>query len=90
MPLKSTLGFTKCHWKWHHSIDRIRVPIRLPKTNRNSYGSSIVNMSLSSTVTDIISASTICVTLKSGLGVVKVIEDGADRHIIRLYVGLLL
>jgi len=26
--LKSRLGVTQAHWKWHHSIDRIRVPIR--------------------------------------------------------------
>jgi len=24
------LGFVQGHWKWHHLIDRIRVPIRLP------------------------------------------------------------
>jgi len=30
MTLKSRLGVTQGHWKWHHSIDRIRVPIRLP------------------------------------------------------------
>jgi len=28
--LKSRLGTIEIHWKWHHSIDRIRVPIRLP------------------------------------------------------------
>ena len=28
--LKSRLGIIEGHWKWHHSIDRIRVPIRLP------------------------------------------------------------
>jgi len=30
MTLKSGLGVIEGHWKWHHSIDRIRVPIRLP------------------------------------------------------------
>ena len=24
------LGFVQGHWKWHHLIDRIRDPIRLP------------------------------------------------------------
>jgi len=28
--LKSRSGVIKGHWKWYHSIDRIRVPIRLP------------------------------------------------------------
>ena len=28
--LKTELGFVQGHWKWHHLIDRIRVPIRLP------------------------------------------------------------
>ena len=28
--LKTGLGFVQGHWKWHHVIDRIRVPIRLP------------------------------------------------------------
>jgi len=28
--LKSGLGVIESHWKWHHSIDRIRVPICLP------------------------------------------------------------
>jgi len=27
---KSGLGVVQGHWKWHHSIDRIRVPIRHP------------------------------------------------------------
>jgi len=26
---KPKLGVTQGHWKWHHSINRIRVPIRL-------------------------------------------------------------
>ena len=30
MTLKTGLGFVEGHWKWHHLIDRIRVPIRLP------------------------------------------------------------
>ena len=25
--LKTGLGFVQDHWKWHHLIDRIRVPI---------------------------------------------------------------
>ena len=29
MTLKTGLGFVQGHWKWHHLIDRIRVPIRL-------------------------------------------------------------
>jgi len=29
VPLKSGLRVIQGHWKWHHSIDRIRVPIRL-------------------------------------------------------------
>ena len=28
--LKNKSGFVQGHWKWHHLIDRIRVPIRLP------------------------------------------------------------
>jgi len=28
--LKSRLGIIEGNWKWHHAIDRIRVPIRLP------------------------------------------------------------
>ena len=28
--LKTGLGFVQGHVKWHHLIDRIRVPIRLP------------------------------------------------------------
>jgi len=40
MTLKTGLGFAQGHWKWHHlidrgqrdsiSLDRVRVPIRLP------------------------------------------------------------
>jgi len=28
--LETGLGFVQGHWKWHHLIDLIRVPIRLP------------------------------------------------------------
>jgi len=28
--LKTGLGFVQGHWKWHHLIDRIQVPIHLP------------------------------------------------------------
>jgi len=28
--LKTRLGFVQGHWKWHHMIDRVHVPIRLP------------------------------------------------------------
>ena len=28
--LKTGLGFVQGHWKWHHLMDSIRVPIRLP------------------------------------------------------------
>jgi len=28
--LKTGLGFVQGHWKWHHLIDRILFPIRLP------------------------------------------------------------
>jgi len=28
--LKSRLRITEGHWKWYHSVDRIRIPIRLP------------------------------------------------------------
>jgi len=28
--LKSRLGVTQGHWKWHHSVDRVRVPISVP------------------------------------------------------------
>jgi len=28
--LETALGFVQGHWKWHHLIDRIQVPIRLP------------------------------------------------------------
>jgi len=31
--LKTGLGFVQGHWKWHHLIDRILVPIRLPYSN---------------------------------------------------------
>jgi len=27
---KSEVGVTQGHWKWHHSIDRIRVAIGVP------------------------------------------------------------
>ena len=29
--MKTGLGFVQGHWKWHHLIDRIRVPIHLPQ-----------------------------------------------------------
>ena len=29
--LKSRLGVTQSHWKWHHSIDRIRFPVSVPE-----------------------------------------------------------
>jgi len=29
-PVKAGLGVVQGHWKWHHSRDRIWVPIRLP------------------------------------------------------------
>ena len=29
MTLKTGLRFVQGHWKWHHLIDRIRVPIHL-------------------------------------------------------------
>jgi len=45
--LKPKLGVTQVHWQWHHSIDRIRIGIRRSL--------QFVNMSLSSTVTEIIS-----------------------------------
>ena len=28
--LKIWLGFVQGHWKWHHLIDRIQVPISVP------------------------------------------------------------
>ena len=28
--LENRLGFVQGHWKWHHLIDRIQVPIHLP------------------------------------------------------------
>jgi len=28
--LENRVRFVQGHWKWHHLIDRIRVPIRLP------------------------------------------------------------
>ena len=28
--LKTGLGFVQGHWKWHHLIDSIRIPIRFP------------------------------------------------------------
>jgi len=28
--LNSGLGFIQGHWKWHQSIDHIRLPISLP------------------------------------------------------------
>jgi len=31
--LKTGLGFVQGHWKWHHLIDRIRVPIHIPYSN---------------------------------------------------------
>jgi len=36
--LKTGLGFVQGHWKWHHLIDRIRVPIRLPYSNYMELG----------------------------------------------------
>jgi len=30
VPVKNVLQVVQDHWKWHHSIDRIRLPIRLP------------------------------------------------------------
>jgi len=30
LTLKSRLGVIQGHWKWHHSIDSIRVPISVP------------------------------------------------------------
>jgi len=45
MTLKCRLEVTQRHWKWHHSIDRIRVPIRLP--------SAIATMALSCVVSEI-------------------------------------
>ena len=30
LTLTTGLWFVQGHWKWHHLIDRIRVPIRLP------------------------------------------------------------
>ena len=29
--LKTGFGFVQGHWKWHHLIDRVRVPFRLPQ-----------------------------------------------------------
>ena len=31
--LKIGLGFVQGHWKWHHLIDRIRVPISVPSNH---------------------------------------------------------
>jgi len=28
--LENRVGFVQGHWKWHHLIDRIRIPIRNP------------------------------------------------------------
>ena len=28
--LENRVRFVQGHWKWHHLIDRVRVPIRLP------------------------------------------------------------
>jgi len=28
--VENGVRFVQGHWKWHHLIDRIRVPIRLP------------------------------------------------------------
>ena len=28
--LENGVGFAQGHWKWHHLIDRIRVPIHRP------------------------------------------------------------
>ena len=28
--LENRVRFVQGHWKWHHLIDRIRIPIRLP------------------------------------------------------------
>jgi len=28
--LENRVRFVQGHWKWHHLIDRIQVPIRLP------------------------------------------------------------
>jgi len=44
MTLKSGLEVTEGYWKWHHSIDRIEVPIHFPQ-----------KISVSSNVTEIFS-----------------------------------
>ena len=36
MTLKTGLGFVQGHWKWHHLIDSIRVPITYFGSNRPS------------------------------------------------------
>jgi len=29
--VKSRLGVTQDHWKWHQSVDRIKVPVDVPQ-----------------------------------------------------------
>jgi len=29
--LKARLGVIQDHWKWHHSIDRIWIPVSIPE-----------------------------------------------------------
>jgi len=38
--LKTGLKFVEGHWKWHHLIDRIRVPIRL----HSNYGNILYRL----------------------------------------------
>ena len=66
---KSGLEVTQDHWKWHHSIDHIRVPICLP-----------LQLCLYLLPLQRYSASNIGVILKSGLGVVKGIENSTDQY----------
>jgi len=39
--LENRVGFVQGHWKWHHLIDRIRVPIHLPYSN---YGAILYHL----------------------------------------------
>jgi len=40
--LKTGLGFVQGHWKWHHLIARIRVPIRM----HSNYGDILYRLRL--------------------------------------------
>ena len=57
--LKSRLGVTQGHWKWHHSIDRILVPISVPQYIPGLFQCAVLHKNCSS--------KWICAVLKGSL-----------------------